>query len=57
MLNILGQNKEKIENLVKDKMMKVHLYKKTEWKQDRKMGHINYLGEDLEKLIQLAEGF
>ena len=57
MLNILGQDKEKIENLVNDKMMKVHLYKKTEWKQDRKMGHINYLGEDLEKLIQLAEGF
>ena len=57
MLNILGQDKEKIKNLVNNKMTKVHLYKKTEWKQDRKMGHINYLGEDLEKLIQLAEGF
>lgn len=57
MLNILGQDKEKIETLVNNKMMKVHLYKKIEWKQGRKMGHINYLGEDLEKLIQLAEGF
>lgn len=57
MLNILGEDKKKIETLEEDKNTKIHIYGKTEWKNGRKMGHINYVGDDIEKLIYLAKEF
>ncbi len=57
MLNILGEDKEKIYALKESDDTKIHIYKKTEWKKGRKMGHINYIGSDLEKLINLARSF
>lgn len=59
MLNVLGQDKNLMlqENMGKNKL---HLYGKTEAKTDRKMGHINVLGDsidmcliEVEKLIKL----
>ena len=71
MLNILGQDKEKIERLILEEKEKkdldkkdsdedktvIHIYGKTEWKMNRKMGHINFCGSDLEKLIEKANKF
>ena len=55
MLNILGQDVERIEkaNLRENEFL--HMYNKGEAKIDRKMGHLNLIGEDLEALIKRAE--
>lgn len=52
MLNILGEDKEKLEKVVEDENTKIHIYGKTEWKIGRKMGHINFLGDDIEKILE-----
>ncbi|MGL5000345.1 MAG: 5-(carboxyamino)imidazole ribonucleotide synthase [Cetobacterium sp.] len=57
MLNIMGEDKEKVENIKLNKKTKLHIYGKTEWKIDRKMGHINYCGENIEELIKRANSF
>ncbi|MGL4651999.1 5-(carboxyamino)imidazole ribonucleotide synthase [Cetobacterium sp.] len=57
MLNIMGEDREKIEKITLDENTKLHIYGKTEWKKDRKMGHINYCGESIEKLIEKANSF
>ncbi|MGL4971366.1 MAG: 5-(carboxyamino)imidazole ribonucleotide synthase [Cetobacterium sp.] len=57
MLNIMGEDREKIEKIILDENTKLHIYGKTEWKKDRKMGHINYCGESIEKLIEKANSF
>lgn len=57
MLNIMGEDKEKLINLKNDSEMTIHLYDKNDWRIGRKMGHINYCGDDLEKLIQKVDGF
>ena len=56
MLNILGEDKLKIEKLESKNNQKIHLYGKSEWKEARKMGHINFLGDNINHLIGLAEG-
>ena len=57
MLNIMGEDEKKVKKLKKDKNTNVHIYGKSEWKIDRKMGHINYCGENLEELILKADSF
>lgn len=57
MLNIMGEDREKVDKILLDTETKLHIYGKTEWKQDRKMGHINYCGENVEKLIEKANSF
>ncbi|MGL5702940.1 MAG: ATP-grasp domain-containing protein, partial [Cetobacterium sp.] len=57
MLNIMGEDREKVDKILLDTETKLHIYGKTEWKQDRKMGHINYCGENIEKLIEKANSF
>lgn len=57
MLNIMGEDEKKVKKLKKDKNTNVHIYGKSEWKKDRKMGHINYCGENLEELILKADSF
>lgn len=54
MLNILGQDIEllKRENMGKNKL---HLYGKTEAKIDRKMGHINVLGNSVDECLLQVE--
>lgn len=52
MLNILGQDKEKIDALIENKNFdkgieyKIHIYGKDEWIKNRKMGHINFYGNN-----------
>ncbi|WP_432204537.1 5-(carboxyamino)imidazole ribonucleotide synthase [Cetobacterium somerae] len=57
MLNIMGEDRGKVEKLKQEDNSKVHIYGKTEWKKDRKMGHINYCGENIEELIVKANSF
>ncbi|MGL4210285.1 MAG: ATP-grasp domain-containing protein, partial [Cetobacterium somerae] len=57
MLNIMGEDQEKVKKIKKEHNMNVHIYGKSEWKKDRKMGHINYCGENLEELILKADSF
>ena len=61
MLNILGDDKIKLQKkmrfIEKDDKIKLHIYGKTEWKHSRKMGHINFLGEDLDDIILKASTF
>lgn len=55
MLNILGQDVERIEKAKLNSNEFLHMYRKGEAKVDRKMGHLNLIGEDLESLIKRAE--
>lgn len=55
MLNILGQDVERIEKAELKENEKLYMYGKGEAKADRKMGHLNLTGEDLEALIKRAE--
>ncbi len=55
MLNILGQDVERIEKAELKENEKLYMYGKGEAKKDRKMGHLNLVGEDLENLIKRAE--
>lgn len=57
MVNILGEDKEKIKKLEKIDNIKIYLYGKDKWSIGRKMGHINYLGSNLEELIEKAKSF
>lgn len=57
MLNVMGEDKDKIEKIKIEDDMNVHIYGKLEWKKDRKMGHINYCGKNLEELIAKANSF
>lgn len=57
MLNILGEDKEKVEKIKIEESIKVYLYGKSIWKIGRKMGHINFLGDNLEELIEKAKSF
>ncbi|MEG0235155.1 MAG: 5-(carboxyamino)imidazole ribonucleotide synthase [Cetobacterium sp.] len=57
MLNIMGEDQEKVKKIKKEYNTNVHIYGKSEWKKDRKMGHINYCGENLEELILKADSF
>lgn len=54
MLNILGQDMQRLCN-VSD--AKVYIYGKTENKINRKMGHINFFGQDLNTLILKSEKY
>ena len=55
MLNILGQDVERIEKAELRANEKLYMYGKGEAKTDRKMGHLNITGENLEELIKRAE--
>ncbi|MGL5053981.1 MAG: 5-(carboxyamino)imidazole ribonucleotide synthase [Cetobacterium sp.] len=57
MLNVMGEDSKKIEKIKLDEETKLHIYGKTEWKKDRKMGHINYCGQNIEGLIKRANSF
>ena len=54
MINVLGQDKALMDRMLIGKN-KLHLYGKKEAKQDRKMGHINVLGETLEECLMEAD--
>lgn len=54
MINILGDNKKKVEKLEEKEYRKIHLYGKDKWIPGRKMGHINLVGDNLDKLIKKA---
>lgn len=54
MLNILGQDVERIESAKLRENEFLHMYKKGEAKVDRKMGHLNLIGDDVEKLLARA---
>lgn len=55
MLNILGQDVERIEKAELRENEKLYMYGKGEAKIDRKMGHLNIVGDDIEVLIKRAE--
>lgn len=55
MLNILGQDVERIKKAELKENEKLYMYGKGEAKVDRKMGHLNMTGDDLEVLIKRAE--
>ncbi|MEG1807166.1 MAG: 5-(carboxyamino)imidazole ribonucleotide synthase [Cetobacterium sp.] len=57
MLNILGEDKEKLEKIQKSKKGIVHIYGKNSWEIGRKMGHVNFCGNDIDELIELAKSF
>lgn len=57
MLNILGEDRKKIENKNFPENWKIKLYGKTPWKPGRKMGHINIIGETLEEIEEEINKF
>lgn len=57
MLNILGEDREKVINKTSDEFKKIYIYEKKEWKKARKMGHINFYGKDIDGLINMAKNF
>lgn len=57
MLNIFGEDRTKVEKISESKEVKVHIYGKNLWKPGRKMGHVNFCGEDIEELINLVKSF
>lgn len=58
MVNVLGEHIPRaLETLATDPGSYVHLYGKAEAKQQRKMGHITWVGDDLEQLKQKAVPF
>ncbi|MGX6591659.1 5-(carboxyamino)imidazole ribonucleotide synthase [Cetobacterium ceti] len=50
MINILGEDKERYLKLKDKENWKIKLYGKTPWKNGRKMGHINILGNSVEEI-------
>ncbi len=59
MLNILGEDKKKLE-LFKNREnedIKIHIYGKNSWKIGRKMGHINFLGKNVNELLEKIKDF
>ncbi|MBI0579621.1 5-(carboxyamino)imidazole ribonucleotide synthase [Neobacillus cucumis] len=54
MVNILGQHLSKVLDKLEQlpSSAKLHLYGKKESKENRKMGHINFLGPSLEEIFQ-----
>jgi 5-(carboxyamino)imidazole ribonucleotide synthase len=54
MINVLGQDQQLMNHDYIGKN-KLHLYGKKEAKHDRKMGHINVLGETLEECLIEAD--
>jgi len=54
MVNILGQHMDRILEAIPsmDPAMKLHLYGKNEAKHNRKMGHLNVLGQTVEEAIE-----
>ncbi len=58
MVNVLGEHMPRaLETLATDDESYVHLYGKAEAKKQRKMGHITWIGDDLERLKQKAFPF
>lgn len=55
MLNVLGEHKKYIENFKDNENEILHIYGKKEWKINRKMGHINFTGNQLNEIIERAE--
>ncbi len=55
MLNILGQDVEKMEKLKLKENEYLHMYNKGEAKKDRKMGHLNIVGENIEEMLKRVE--
>jgi 5-(carboxyamino)imidazole ribonucleotide synthase len=60
MLNILGESNKEVElehlhTLLAIPNLHLHLYGKTPVKIDRKMGHINLIGDNLEALLKQAD--
>ncbi|MFD1737926.1 5-(carboxyamino)imidazole ribonucleotide synthase [Bacillus salitolerans] len=56
MVNLLGEHVDlALQHIQILENSKLHLYGKKEAKQKRKMGHITFLGKDVEKLIQTIE--
>ena len=60
MKNILGRRKGKaseagIEEVEKQEGVFVHMYGKLKTRPQRKMGHINVVGDNLEELLKLAQ--
>lgn len=50
MLNILGQDVKKIERIHLNKNERLHMYGKNESKINRKMGHLNIVGDNFEEV-------
>lgn len=57
MLNILGEDREFLERYSCDSQTKVHIYGKRDWKKGRKMGHINFMGKDIDSLLEKVNLF
>lgn len=58
MINILGEDINRLLNIMpKMKHGFVHLYGKKEAKEKRKMGHVTFIAEDLEKLNEQIDQF
>jgi len=60
MVNILGDrlglaSPQNLEEVVIETGARVHIYGKTDTKPGRKMGHFTIIGDNLEKLLELAE--
>lgn len=55
MLNILGQDIEKIEKIHLNKNEILHMYGKSESKINRKMGHLNIVGDNFEEVYLRIE--
>ncbi|MEQ6375571.1 5-(carboxyamino)imidazole ribonucleotide synthase [Bacillaceae bacterium S4-13-56] len=56
MVNVLGQHMEEIfKNISKMNNGFLHLYGKSETRENRKMGHITYVGESRDELLALIE--
>lgn len=54
MLNVLGQDVKRIEKISLNKNEILHIYGKGENKLNRKMGHLNVVGDNIEELITRA---
>ncbi len=51
MVNILGQDIPRIPMFLKEDNCKLHLYGKAQIKENRKMGHVTFIGDDQTRLI------
>ncbi|MDV2582636.1 5-(carboxyamino)imidazole ribonucleotide synthase [Alkalibacillus haloalkaliphilus] len=53
MTNVLGQHLEEVnQQVIRLPQAKLHLYGKAEAKQNRKMGHINFVGNDVNDMLK-----
>ncbi len=57
MLNVMGEDRDRLDTIPNDSDTHIHIYGKTEWKKNRKMGHINYCGKNIDELILKANSF